>query len=393
MAYSITFQPDLILHMARSPLIAVVRETDPVLRDDPTFLYYCRIQNYAGPLLPLPAVDSDIIAELTQPPRPNGLGMFNVQPYLEASIQKTGAFSTLSQASSLVENLRLHFGYYLDGVAYPQAMSDTAFRFTDGYAIQQQGINLYEHSTDIIDCKRFMTTAQNIEVVSDRQAWVHLFAGQAPDRQVEYRRLNGLNPFTISMPSNISIWRLPIGVEDVNAISTNPAFSADDGFSIRVVDSISTEEYQQLFVRVLPKGFCGIESESLAYINRFGVWDYLHGRGRSVETIKQSRTEWTRRIGVSNQVDAWTYINGTSQMGVIGVLGEKEIAFSTGYVNGETREKIQDLMLSLNVLSARLDVPVILMNNQIVLQDGNGADLINYDLQFKIAGNIIQDII
>lgn len=392
MAYSVTFQPGAGLRLLRSPLISVARETDNTIRNNATFRYFCRVQVWGGAPLPLPSATDFIVATLLQSPRPDGAGVFNISPLLESIITQAAPSPTGTNDNGRLRNVRLRFGYFLNGAETPSVTSDY-FQISEGFAVQHQPINLYADSVDIIDAKRFLTPVSNIQIVPDQSAFVHVYTNQETQRRVQYRNIDGTFPTTINLPSNTRVWKLPIGVADADTLVSNVNFHPERGFLIQIIDSVTTAEYQQLRINVVDRPFCNMPSDSIAYINRYGVWDYIHVRGQRFKSISQNRTEWQRRIGRIDQSDAYTYTIGESEIGVTEVMGQETLNYNTGHVlASQINEKIIDLLMSRNFYSLALNRPLILESRDIRLRNDNETDLINYELRFRVAGNLIQSI-
>jgi hypothetical protein len=280
----------------------------------------------------------------------------------------------------------------LEGSEFLEETGDV-FQISEGFALQQQEVNEYENSTDIIDAKRFLTPQEKLQVVKGEPAYLHVYTGAETDRSIQYRNLDGTFPVTVTLPANTRVWRVPIGIDEVEALYGSANFDPSEGFLIQIIDSVTTATYQQIRVTALDKSFCDVPTDTIAYINRFGAWDYIHLRGQTFETVSQERTAWDKRIGRINPSGAYTYTQGESQVGVTEVVGGKSFALNTGYVRADSiNEKLTDMMMSKSFFSRKLSQPVILETQQVPLQNDSGPDLINYELQFRIAGNLIQDI-
>ena len=392
MAYSVTFTPQEGLRLLRSPLISVVFESDSATRNNDTFRYFCRVQVWGGSPTPLPGPTDFIIATLIQSPRPGGSGVFNISPLLDEVITQVGATGTATNDNTRLRNVRLRFGYFLNGVENLEATEDF-FQVSEGFAVQQEPINGYGDDTAIIDGKRFMLPTTAIQIVSDQPAYVHIYTGKETNRRVQYRNLDGTFPQTVNLPANTRVWRVPIGLEQVNDQGFMPQFDPSRGFILRIIDSVSASEYEELRIEVVDKPFCDIPTDSIAYINRYGVWDYIHVRGQRFRNIGQSRTEWSRRLGRVNPAQQYTYPSGRSQVGVTEVIGSETIVYNTGHVRADRiNERMVDLMMSKHFFSVALNRPLILDTPNIGLRNDSESELINYELQFKIAGNLIQNI-
>lgn len=392
MAFTVDFEPGGGgLRLLRSPIMATTLETDASVRGDESFFYFCRVQAWAGAQLPLPAAGDFLIAELVTPPRPDNYGAFNIGKVLEGLIPQGSAPSTSSADNGRIQNCRLRFGYYLDGVATTLYTGD-AFFISEGWApAKGQGINDYANRLAISDGKRFMLETKVATIVNSLDAWVHVFTAEEKDRRVVYRDTQN-NPFTVQLPANTRVWRLPIGVNGVNAISDNPNFDANRGFRLQLEDSITTAFYDEINVNVVAPSFCDMAPDHIAFINRYGVWEYLLFRGRLRESLSRSPTAFNRRISRINPIGALVYESTASRTGVVESKVEAVYVVNTGFMSDPVQEAVRDLFTSLNWYSIALGRPLILSPNAIELMSGHGSDIVNYEIEFKADGGIIQDI-
>ena len=382
MAFSVTFAPEPGLRLMRSPLMVVMQETTDAIRNDVTFRYFCRVE-----------ADGVTLATLLRSPDPNDYGVFDISPLFEDLITQTDSDQVSANDNDRVQDVVLECGYFLDGV---ESLEETiaTFQVSDGFAVQQVAINSYENSAEVINAERFLTPVETIQIVNGQPAWIHVYTSSEDERRIQYRTPNGLNPWTSAVvPALTEIWRIPIDVASVNGSSSNPSFTADNGYLIQIIDSVTTDVYQQIKVEVLDASFCDIPNNTIAYINRFGVWDYIHLRGQSFESLNQNRTKWTRRIGRTNVLGGYTYPTTQSQVGVTEVMGQASITFNTGYVKASAmNEKLKDLLLSKTFFNITTQQPLILKTSNIAFKNDSDANLINYTLEFEIAGNLIQSI-
>jgi hypothetical protein len=393
MAYIVVNQPAEALIMMRSPILSLVQETTSATWEDPTYRFSVRVKAWDGSIASPP---TDPIIELLRVPDADGKAVFNIAPVLEDLFtpeQPLPVSGTTSTAG--VWNCQLIFGSYLDGV-YSAAETGNTFQISDGYAIQQQNINEYANFADITDGKKFLFPVESTYVIEGQSAWIHFYLAQEPDRFLDYQD-DQANTFTVNFPtgtvttSSQSIYRAPMGAEQVAALAAAVpvAWNPSRWFEIRLRDS-SAGFYQSVRVFIHQPHFCDIGTDSIAYINRFGVRDYLHVRGNVTQSVSQERTTWDRRILTTEF--GLGYPTGASQEGNTGIIGRKSFRVNTGFVPANTSEKVQDLLMSKTHYLVSAAQNVRIDTSSIELQKSTQEDLINYVFEFSLAGNLIQNI-
>lgn len=377
----------------RSPILALVQETTALTWENPTYRFSVRVKAWDGSIASPP---SETIIELIRTPDGDGKAVFNVAPVLEDLFtpeQPLPISGTTSTAG--VWNCQLIFGSYLAGV-YTAASTGAVFQISDGYAIQQQAINEYEDFTAITDGEEFLFPIEETYVIEGESAWIHVYLAQEPDRFLDYQD-DQANTFNLNFPtgtvttSSQSIYRAPIGSAQVAAAASAApvAWSPSKWFEVRLRDS-DGGIYQSVRVYIHQAHFCDIGSDSIAYINRYGVWDYLHIRGNVTQSVSQERTTWKRRILTTEF--GLGYPAGASEEGNTGISGRKSFRVNTGYVPANTSEKVQDMLLSKTHYLVSVGQNVRIDTTSIEIQKNTQQDLINYAFEFSLAGNLIQNI-
>jgi hypothetical protein len=220
---------------------------------------------------------------------------------------------------------------------------------------------------------------------------MHVFAANnVAGRYIKYTDAAG-ESYTLSMPSTPIIWRFPSAPAQVDAASSNMDFDATLGYKIELINVTGDVVLDTVNVEILADGFCDMDIYTVAYVNRYGVWDYIHFRGSSRTNITRNSSTFNRRIGFieANRV---SYVNGTSQKGVIDVMGMQTLSLNSGFVTEVMNDKFQDLMMSKAHYANVVNKSLILTTTAWQIGKRSDEDLINYSMDFEIAGNIIQDI-
>lgn len=391
MALTVTTQPAETLILMRSPILCVLRESVTLTREDPTFRYVVDVRAWVGTIASVPVAS---LVRLLRVPGPEGNGLFNIAPVLEDLFSPSAPFAEVTSNPAGTWNCELAYGYLLDGV-YTEVSRSDVFQITDGYAVQQQNLNQYEKYDEILDVEAFLSPVTESYIVDNLQSWLHVYRQPDLVRFIDYEDDQG-NRFSYNFPSpqpptasQFSVLRLPLAPADIADLPGSSSFSPVNFFNVIVRSAgILYEEHR---VNILNRNFCDLDVDAIAYINRYGVWDYIHFRGRVSTGVSQERTNYLRRI-TSYFENQLVYAKGTSEEGSIGVKGTKQLTLQTGFVPESVNEKIQDLLMSKYHYSFKLQQNVKLDTSSIDFQQKSNEDLINYTMQFSLAGNLIQSI-
>jgi hypothetical protein len=368
--------------------MVVCRETTTASTNDPTYRYSCRIKVWGGAAYSTPP--TEYIAELLATPNPESLGVFNISTVLKDIITPGNALAETNVNTAGNFNCQIIVGDYLAGTYTERIVSDP-FIITDGYAIQQQTINEYANFINVNNCAFILTESRRVGYTYSGKGWMHVFAANnVAGRYIKYTDAAG-ESYTLSMPSTPIIWRFPSGPAQVDAASSNMDFDASLGYKIELINVTGDVVLDTVNIIILADGFCDMDIYTVAYVNRYGVWDYIHFRGSSRTNITRNSSTFNRRIGFieANRV---SYVNGTSQKGVIDVMGMQTLSLNSGFVTEVMNDKFQDLMMSKAHYANVVNKSLILTTTAWQVGQRSDEDLINYSMDFEIAGNIIQDI-
>ena len=392
MALTVTTQPAKTLIMMRSPILCVLREGTSATRNDPTFRYVVDVRAWVGTIA---AVPTQALYRLIRTPDPSGNGLFNVAPGLEDLFTPLSPFQVTTTSTAGTWNCQLAYGYLLNGV-FTEASRSDVFQIAGGYAVQQQTLNRYEKYNEVLAVQAFLSPVTETYLVDDLKAWLHIYRLPTSNQFISFVDDTG-NEFFYIFPnptpptsSQFTVLRIPLALADIASLpGYDPEFQPLNYFTVRV-RSITTI-YESHKVNLYKRNFCDMDTDVIAYVNRYGVWDYIHFRGRINTGVSQERTTYKRRI-TSYFENQLVYVVGTSEEGSVGVIGGKQITLNTGFVPESVNEKIQDMLLSKYHYSFALQQNLKLDSNSVQLQQKSGENLINYTIGFSVAGNLMQNI-
>lgn len=385
------------LRLARSPLIVVLTETTGIVNNS-GYRFILEVRVWKGNIGSVPALPKITLQAI---PDPNKRGLFNVAPILQDIMTPEDPDDTGNVSTAGTYAIQLKYGRINIDDYYWHGTSPTTI-FTDGFAKAPQKINEYDYFTLINSGLKILTPVQTSDIGTESEGWLHFFRGNLKDQYIIYQDQDnngfihklGL-PLTIATTQQ-TIGRIPVGIADVMVANSNSdlpslTFNPTRFIRITLLNSSGGWANDQHIVNIVPKGFCDVEDDTISYVNRYGVWDYIHFKGRVKESINQESTKWNRRV-TSFVDNVLQYPKGISQQGLIGVMGKTELTLQTGFVKDYINEKMIDLFMSKTHYSFRLKQSVTLESRNLDLMKDTNEDLINYTVQFSVSGNLIQNI-
>ena len=137
---------------------------------------------------------------------------------------------------------------------------------------------------------------------------------------------------------------------------------------------------------------CGIGADTIAFVNKFGQWDWLHCYASQKSGIEAQRTQFNGRISRYNQDGEVTYDQHNASKTTMRVKATSTYEVSTGWVTEAHNDMIEEMILSKDWYSFNKDVAIVLVDRGVQFKNDSDTDLINYTFKFEIGANIIQDI-
>jgi hypothetical protein len=182
-------------------------------------------------------------------------------------------------------------------------------------------------------------------------------------------------------------------IEQITLI-TNGAGSESFLFKVPLRSTLSTDDYQNLILKYNTNVFekaslrieeCKYTPVVCTFINRYGGWEFLTFFKQQINTIAVKGTDYKLMPSSVN------YNASLGQSKTFNINGTQTIKLNTGFVDENYSELITDLLLSETVL---LDSePVIVKTQGSDLKTNLKDRLINYEMEFEYAYNLINDVI
>ena len=182
-------------------------------------------------------------------------------------------------------------------------------------------------------------------------------------------------------------------IEQITLI-TNGAGSESFLFKVPLRSTLSTDDYQNLILKYNTNVFekaslrieeCKYTPVVCTFINRYGGWEFLTFFKQQINTIAVKGTDYKLMPSSVN------YNTSLGQSKTFNINGIQTIKLNTGFVDENYSELITDLLLSETVL---LDSkPVIVKTQGSDLKTSLKDRLINYEIEFEYAYNLINDVI
>lgn len=175
---------------------------------------------------------------------------------------------------------------------------------------------------------------------------------------------------------------------------TNGAGSESFLFKVPVRSTLSSDDYQNLILKYNTNVFekatlkteeCKYTPVVCTFINRYGGWEFLTFFKQQSNSISVKSTDYKLMPSSVN------YNVSLGQSKTFNINGTQTVKLNTGFVNENCSELIIDLLLS----------ETVLLDNKPVIVKTKGSDLkthlkdrmINYEMEFEYAYNLINDVV
>ena len=285
---------------------------------------------------------------------------------------------------------------YINKATPPQTVNDTGssdiFYASNGYHTFLEGAN-YEYTADYLHTvERFYVKETN----GSETVKVHLGNYGADEIfYIGYIAEDG-SAFTIDITSLHTstqpegrVVEVPIGVRNLDnwltvtgSTATSPRESENRTYTIAILDDGQAELYRITVEKVCEPKYT---LNTVSYINRYGVWDYIHFFKRSNDEANVESEQYRRAIG-SSSASGFSYDTTEELYKRYNVNGKVTTTLNTGWVVEEYREAIKDLMMSERVMLN--GNPVNVVTSSATLQKAINDKTINYTIQVEEAFDI-----
>lgn len=345
--------------------------------------------------------------------------IYDIAPYIRENITNShiGIQAWDENAFSVADNwcnVRVKT-YYATASSFTQS-TDTFYTATNGYTTYQQGINaqpdLYPYytmpnggSNDYVQ----LLYNPNCNIIND----TNIFDGSFISFLLEYT--GTASYYTVDyllQPSGATAYSYPItagtGTPEGYALTATgsylinvPLIEGLDGNAYTIylgkkLYSDNSTVYSQYIGTYILFTECKYNPVRVSYVGQAGGIEFITFFKAKEENINITSTEYSR-------YNKFTYV-GTSylqyntldgQTNDFNVNGTRTIKLNTGWVDENYKNKIQDLMLSENIVLYDLVsyYRVQLKSKSVKLQSNLNDKNINYTIEFDFSSNIINNVI
>ena len=203
--------------------------------------------------------------------------------------------------------------------------------------------------------------------------------------------------YTQTLPTSIQISRFlyPIKNQIVKIPYTLSAFNANFKGAVSAIVEFDLDMAQTgtFTFTSTPIEECKHIVYTLAYINRLGGWDFF----TFYKASRLSMSVTNSNFQVSPIFDANGLIDGSEpQFKTYNTNGKRKIKVNTDWIDEERNSEIEDLMLSERMLLRESNggfTPVNIVTNSIEFKKSVNQKMINYELEFEYAYNVIDDVV
>jgi hypothetical protein len=200
--------------------------------------------------------------------------------------------------------------------------------------------------------------------------WVTVYTDTA--RKAKWTNLNTAAVQSLTMFASV--------VRDVSRVYTG---WESDGNKLEILDGLGVVLWTSYFY---PKEECKYVPVQIDFVNKFGAWQREWFYKASFDSLKIENSDYNL---MTSSYPAYEIIEG--QRKVFNANGQQSIKVNSDWVKESYKETIQQLMLSERILVNEL--PAKLNTKSIDLQKQLNTRLINYQLDFDCAYDIINTVV
>lgn len=391
MAFTISQLPTNNYLLARSPLIVVAGDATVT---DSTYRVVVKVYAWEGDQSSVPA---DPIVTLDKGQDDEGRAKFNIGPILEDLFTPNDPANYLitNVSTGMIYNLVMEIGY-TNSSAFVLESTTTVRKVVEGYGIFPQTINQSTDTPDILVSRKFMTARPTtMYAIKGQPMWFYAFyQGSAiADSEGFYWAGGGASTnvqFTTLVPTDPPVESQEFMLRQQSTSTFLEANGHDTNHPINI--SLGSVRYDTRTINFLDE-LCGIGSDTICFVNRFGVWDWLHVYAVQRKGVNVDRITYNKRISrYGKGSDAVTYDTFNASKAVLRSKATRTYEVNTGWITEAHNELIQDMFLSKDWFSLNLDVALYLTDQEVQFKKDSDVDLINYTFRFEVASNLIQDI-
>jgi hypothetical protein len=333
---------------------------------------------------------STIVDDIFNPP----------QPTLSSNYQFTGEGTCF--------NLQMNIGYDENtGSGFQSSLTTTIYKVTSGYAVYPEAINDFGNSVatqvaeDWLSVRPLNETFIDGEIIQLSAFWQgdsiassDRFRLDGDSTGIGTVTVNGIfSEINDDVDPPVDAPGYTLGMNFMSPVFYN-RYSVDTTkpFFISLYNLSTTTHYSRKTCS-FRNALCDIGSDTIFFINRFGVWDFMQFYAIQRQGLDVQRDSFNRRVSKYNASNEVTYDNQVPQDSVYRVRANRSYEVNTGWITEDYNPLMEDLMTSSRWFSNNLNVAIRLENQEFTQKLESDVDLISYTFKFKVANPHIQNIL
>ena len=309
---------------------------------------------------------------------------YNVSNYVKEFIENIKPTKIVSSPSYEDNNEWVNFRIkrYKNVIGVETLLDTTDYVGVNGFTTYSQGVNAIQDSFTTGFLSNKLISKNIIKSSSSLKNYVNWMGEFASGYSVNIVYTNLSNTYnttqTVSGLSGIYNFKIPLTLHPTNV-------NFEDGCKLTVNFYNGATLLNSDIVFVYSNEECKYTPVECTFINRYGGWEVLTFFKQQTNTISVKGTDYKLTQSAIN------YNTSIGQFKTFNTNGKQIIKLNTGFVDENYSELITDLLLSETVL---LDgKPVTVKTQGSELKTSLKDKLINYEMEFEYAYNLINDVV
>lgn len=299
-------------------------------------------------------------------------------------------------SSDVINQNGLDYGYQLD-------LNNLILNDSDAKFLSDMPTQLYARTEDYGTIGFFDNLTQANESFN-------VGSGSATDNRVSYIKLDfmsdsqGLSVSFIASPYSVSqnrnLKRLFVGVYPANVINKLGSLpSGTTNYNVQAFDDAGNSISKLYNIKLIDEDCKGYEGIRLAWLNKFGVFDYYTFNKKSTRTITSKRQNYNQHSGTWNST-SYSMNGSLGGQRSFNVASKESITINTDYITEEEGIYLEQLVMSPEVylinkneanditgLVNKYVEPVLLTSNSIQRKTSANDRLINHTFTIEKSKN------
>jgi hypothetical protein len=310
---------------------------------------------------------------------------YNVSNYVREFIENIKPTKIASSPSYEDNNEWANFRvkkYWYNGITYTE-ISNVLYVGVNGFTTYTQGVNaIFDYFTpgflsnklvskNILKSSSSLKSYVNYLVDFSSGFRLDIFYVKLDQSYTISQSITGLNGiYNFKIP--LTLYPTDVNFIDGNRLDVNLYDASNVQVAVDVIYTYINEE-------------CKYTPVECTFINRYGGWEFLTFFKQQTNSIAVKGTDYKLTQDTIN------YNTSIGQFKTFNLNGKQTIKLNTGFVDENYSELITDLLLSENIL---LDgKPVTVKTQGSDLKTSLKDKLINYEIEFEYAYNLINDVV